>query len=101
MSLQVFYPVEYIIVEALRRSKGLTRNQLVACTNLPRTTIFDNMVRLEAKGLVRRQSFQNGKKGRPIVFFILSHPELLRDVMSIKREKWGINNLSTNKEVLN
>jgi DNA-binding MarR family transcriptional regulator len=49
---------------------GLTRKQLVEKTELPRTTIYDNLEKLENKGYVKRESRNNCKVGRSKVYWI-------------------------------
>ena len=54
-----------IVLEALRRVAHATRSQLVRLCGLPRTTIYDALVRLERVGAVDRYFEARKKRGRP------------------------------------
>lgn len=51
--------------------KGINRDGLVELTELSRTTIYDALVRLDRKGLIRNFSEERDKRGRPKEFFCL------------------------------
>lgn len=48
---------------------GLVRREIVKKLDTPRTTIFDNLVKLHQKKIVERVSKNNGKRGRPKIFW--------------------------------
>lgn len=51
--------------------KGINRDGLVKLTGLPRTTIYDSLVRLYLRELVKNFLEKRYKKGRPKNFFCL------------------------------
>lgn len=46
--------------------EGKERREIVKELKRPRSTIYDNLVKLEKKGFVKRYKQHNGKVGRPI-----------------------------------
>lgn len=77
MALEYFLIVEKHakIMDALAINGKLTRDEVVRLTGYPRSTVYDNLVRLEKKGLVERAPFNNFKRGRPKVFWNLKEAE--------------------------
>lgn len=59
-----------VIARALQ-SGDLSRMELVRETNFKRTTVFDNLVRLEIAGEVTRYIVREKKRGRPVVKYQL------------------------------
>lgn len=58
----------YILLD----KKGcLTRKMLMRLTNKPRTTLFDNLDKLRELGLITKFSYNNGKKGRPKIYWTI------------------------------
>ncbi len=51
--------------------KGITRDGLVELTGFSRTTIYDSLVRLDLKELIKNFSEKREKRGRPKEFFRL------------------------------
>lgn len=49
--------------------RGLTRGELKAKTGLPRTTLYDTLIRLWIKSRVNKVARSNGKKGRSNVYW--------------------------------
>ena len=60
------------VLEALRCTGSATRSELVQRCQLPRTTVYDALVRLETKGLVVRYFEPRKTRGRPRTFFMLT-----------------------------
>jgi sugar-specific transcriptional regulator TrmB len=57
-------------------ASGITRSFLVNHFNIPRTTIYDSLMRLEVKHLVSRKQLSTVGRGRkPIHFFARSLPD--------------------------
>lgn len=48
------------------------RKELVSALNTPRTTIYDNLEKLESKGIAERYRVYNGRRGRPRKFWKLT-----------------------------
>ncbi len=59
------------ILEALRRNHNASRNDLVKICTLPRTTIYDTLVRLELLELVEHFSEKRSIRGRPKTLYRL------------------------------
>lgn len=57
------------IIVCMEENGPLTRKQLVRELGNPRTTIYDNLVKLEKKKIVKNFSKNNGKRGRPKVYW--------------------------------
>jgi len=55
----------------LLKSGPKTRDQLVHLMHKPRTTIYDNLMRLMAENFVRKCSKSNNCRGRPLIYFKL------------------------------
>jgi len=60
---------ERIVLEALRRVGKATRSNLVKLCALPRTTIYDVLIRLERQGAVERYPEERTTRGRPKIFY--------------------------------
>jgi len=58
-----------IILNLLKSNGSMTRGELVSLTGMPRTTIYDCLVKLWLAGKVKRFPVRNGKKGRPKVYW--------------------------------
>lgn len=62
---------ENIGVEKKTGRKGIDRNGLAKITRLPRSTIYDALVRLIRKGLAKKFPEKRKVRGRPKEFFRL------------------------------
>lgn len=60
------------IVKLLWRNNKKQRRDFVKELNYARTTIFDNLKKLEIRGIVEKEEVNNGKRGRPIKVWYLS-----------------------------
>lgn len=67
--LSIFSPLQLSLLDILEKYGPTERDDLVAMTNSPRTTVHDNLTRLEDKSLVKRFSRPTNSRGRPKVFF--------------------------------
>lgn len=63
---------DLLVLEALRCTGSTTRSELIVRCDLPQTTIYDSLVRLERKGFVERYTEPRTIPGRPKIFFLLS-----------------------------
>lgn len=61
-------PTQYLLVSVLNEEHKV-RDDIVKDTKLPRTTVFDNLRKLEKNKIVERYSKGNDKRGRPFVFW--------------------------------
>ncbi len=64
-------PIQNNLLNILKNSGSLTRRDLVNQLNIPRTTIYDNLVKLQKRKLVEKSLRKNGKRGRPLIFWKL------------------------------
>ncbi|MFO8019334.1 MAG: helix-turn-helix domain-containing protein [Promethearchaeia archaeon] len=68
-----FTPLQSNLLKVLKNSGPATRKALVKKLQTPRTTIYDNLVKLQKQKLVEKFSRNNGKRGRPKVFWKLKN----------------------------
>ncbi|MHA1265687.1 MAG: hypothetical protein ACTSRS_10695 [Candidatus Helarchaeota archaeon] len=52
----------------------ITRSELTAQTGIPRTTIYDTIVKLMLNEQIRKFSVPSKKRGRPRVFYEINSP---------------------------
>ena len=62
-------PIQYNLLKTLDNIGPSTRTDLVKYLNTPRTTIYDNLVKLQKRKLIEKFSRIDGKRGRPLVFW--------------------------------
>lgn len=60
------------IIKLLWRNNKIQRKVFVKELNYARSTVYDNLVRLEERGIIKREEFDNGKRGRPIKVWFLT-----------------------------
>lgn len=63
---------DILILKAIRCTGGATRSELVVRCDLPQTTVYDALVRLERKGFVERYTEPRTLPGRPKIFYLLT-----------------------------
>jgi predicted ArsR family transcriptional regulator len=68
---EMFTPLQLNLIKTLKSNGASTRRQLVKQLKTPRTTIYDNLVKLKKKELVKKFSRNNNKQGRPKVYWDL------------------------------
>ena len=67
-----------------RLSKGRVERDVISKDlNTPRTTLYDNLVRLMKRKLVSKSSYSNGKRGRPYTLWSLTSKGM-REVSSVE-----------------
>jgi len=59
------------LIKMLTKEGPLTRRQLVLQLNTPRTTIYDNLIKLQKRKVIEKLSRNNGSRGRPLVYWKL------------------------------
>jgi len=64
-----FSPIQTAILAILQKNGPMTRAELVKSINQPRSTIYDNLMRLMSHNLVTKYSLPTGGQGHPPVFF--------------------------------
>lgn len=62
-------PIQFSLIKTLKDTGPLTRRDLVKELETPRTTIYDNLVKLQKKKLIEKFSRNDGNRGRPRVFW--------------------------------
>ncbi len=64
--------IQFTLIKTLETGPS-TRRDLVQLLNSPRTTIYDNLIKLHKRKVVEKFTRNNGKRGRPLVFWKLKH----------------------------
>ena len=64
-------PIQYNLMKKLQDIGPSTRRDLVKVLNSPRTTIYDNLLKLQKRKLIEKFTRNNGMRGRPLVFWKL------------------------------
>jgi predicted ArsR family transcriptional regulator len=64
-------PIQYNLIKKLQTSGPSTRRDLVKVLNSPRTTIYDNLLKLQKRKLIEKYTRNSGTRGRPLVFWKL------------------------------
>jgi predicted ArsR family transcriptional regulator len=62
-------PLQNNLIKVLEKDGPITRRELVKALKIPRTTIYDNLLKLQRRKLIERFSRNNGRRGRPLVFW--------------------------------
>jgi len=68
-------PTQHNIVIELFKNGSMNRKQLVNSLKKPRTTIFDNLNRLQKRNIVSKFPKNTGDRGRPEIFWKLNMEE--------------------------
>ena len=68
-SKEYLSPIQFNLIKTLSKWGPLTRRELVSQLRTPRTTIYDNLLKLQKKKVVEKFSRSEGKRGRPLVFW--------------------------------
>ncbi len=65
----ILSPTQNNLIKILQVNGPMTRRDLVNQLKVPRTTIYDNLVKLQKQKVIEKFSRNNGKRGRPLVFW--------------------------------
>ena len=57
------------IMKILKNNGPMTRNELVKALKSARTTIYDNLIKLERLELIKKYNHNSGLIGRPLVYW--------------------------------
>ena len=68
-SKEFLTPIQNSLISTLKTRGPMTRRELVKQLNTPRTTVYDNLLKLQKNKLVEKYARNNGKRGRPLVFW--------------------------------
>ena len=77
--------------EALRPRRGLSRQELIEATGLPRTTIYDALERLEMDGFVERRLYWKTGVRKPYTMWWLTADGTILRVEEINDILWRNN----------
>ena len=72
-SKEYLTPIQYNLIKTLQNGGPYTRKALVKELNTPRTTIYDNLLKLQKRKFIEKFSRNNGMRGRPLVFWKLKN----------------------------
>jgi len=64
-------PIQHNLIKTLEKNGPLTRKELVNELKTARTTIYDNLLKLQKQKMIEKFSRNDGKRGRPVVFWKL------------------------------
>jgi len=70
-SSELFTPIQNNLIKILENTGSITRRDLVKQLNVPRTTIYDNLIKLHKRKLIEKFTRNNGNRGRPLVLWKL------------------------------
>ena len=65
----ILTPIQQTLIKTLEEKGPLTRRDLVKILDTARTTIYDNLLKLKKKKVVVNFSRNEGKRGRPLIFW--------------------------------
>ncbi|MFX1418482.1 MAG: hypothetical protein ACFE9N_06140 [Promethearchaeota archaeon] len=68
-SKEYLSPIQFNLIKTLKNVGPLTRRDLVKELKTPRTTIYDNLLKLQKRKIIEKFSRNNGKRGRPLIFW--------------------------------
>ncbi len=68
---EILSPIQLNLIKTLKKTGAINRGELVNKLDTPRTTIYDNLVKLKKKKLVKKFTRNNNKEGRPKVYWFL------------------------------
>ncbi len=95
--IPILTPIQTIIFSELSHGKSLTRGDLVKKCDSKRTTIYDNLVKLQKKKLVlkfvkRAEDNERPIWGRPIVYWYIPKyiPKSIRENI-LQKNRWELN----------
>ncbi|MFX0072570.1 MAG: hypothetical protein ACFFAO_15905 [Candidatus Hermodarchaeota archaeon] len=66
---EIVTPIQNSLIKSLQTKGPSTRRELVNHLNTPRTTIYDNLLKLQKRKIVEKFTRNNGRRGRPLVFW--------------------------------
>ena len=71
----MFSQLQKELIGVLEKNGPMTRSDLVKQLKHPRTTVYDNLMRLNSFNLIKKFSRPTNSRGRPHVFFKLMDEE--------------------------
>ena len=68
---KILSPTQQMLLRLLQQKGPLTRRELVNQLNTPRTTLYDNLIKLQKRKVIEKFTRNNGSRGRPLVYWKL------------------------------
>ena len=68
-SKEFLSPIQNNLIKTLKNIGPLTRRDLVKQLQTPRTTIYDNLIKLQERKVIEKFTRNDRKRGRPLVFW--------------------------------
>ena len=62
-------PIQSRLIKFLENNGPSTRKTLVKGLETPRTTIYDNLLKLQKRKIIKKSRDNNGERGRPSVYW--------------------------------
>ena len=69
---EILTPLQDSLIKILYEKGPVTRKELVNHLRIPRTTIYDNLLKLQKRKLLEKFTRNYGNRGRPLVFWKIS-----------------------------
>lgn len=66
-----FSPIQKNLLDALKKQGAMTRDDIMEVLDYPRTTVFNNLTKLQILEKIGKASYHPGGRGRPLVYFFL------------------------------
>lgn len=64
-------PIQSNIMKMLEKRGPLARRELVTLLETPRTTVYDNLLKLQKRKIIEKFTKNNCTRGRPLVLWTL------------------------------
>ncbi len=61
------------LIKIIEEHGPTQRRTFVKLLNTPRTTVYDNLLKLQKWKIIERFSFNNGLRGRPVIYWKLKN----------------------------
>lgn len=71
-----FTPLQQEILKIIKEHGSTQRRTFVKLLNTPRTTIYDNLLKLQKRKIIEKFSFNNEQRGRSVVYWKLKNNDL-------------------------
>ena len=68
---ELLTPIQNRIIQLLGKDGPLPRKDIVKSLKIPRSTIYDNLLKLQKRKVLKKFTKNNGKRGRPFVLWAL------------------------------
>lgn len=68
---KILTPIQSKLIRMLDDRGPMSRRELVKMIEKPRTTVYDNLAKLEKRKMVERLLRKNGERGRPLTIWKL------------------------------